>query len=168
MADLRAKLARPWWGYVIFTVPLILGLGMLSGWLSNSGYGNNWFDALTKPATMPPGWVFGAAWTVLYMLLGIAIALILQARGAPGWGIAMALFTVQMLLNYSWSPVFFGAGEAKTALFIIILMQALTIAIIFLFFRIDRRAAWLMLPYAGWLAFASHLNYQIIQLNPGA
>lgn len=163
-----AKRDRPYWQYAIVTVPLILGFGILSGRLSNSGYGNAWFDALTKPATMPPGWVFGVAWSLLYILLGLALALILKRKDAPGRSVAVSLFTVQMLLNFAWSPVFFGMGEAKAGLFIIILMLAMTIATFFLFARIDRRAGWLMLPYLAWLAFASHLNYQIIQLNPGA
>ena len=60
----------------VITVPAILAVGFLMGQLSNSGYGNAWFDALAKPAAMPPGWVFGVAWSVLYVLLGIALALV--------------------------------------------------------------------------------------------
>ena len=167
MSDLAAR-RQSFWTYAVFTVPLILGVGFLMGQLSNSGYGTDWFDALRKPAAMPPGWAFGAAWSTLYILLGVSIALVLKERRAPGWTAAVGLFAAQMLLNFSWSPVFFGAGEAKPALFIIVLMLAFTIVTIFLFYRIDKRAAWLLLPYAAWLAFASHLNYQIIQLNPGA
>jgi len=158
---------RSFWRYAIFTVPLILGIGLLMGQLSNSGYGNDWFDALRKPDIMPPGWAFGGAWTTLYILLGLAIALVLSKRGEPGWKVAVALFVIQMLLNFSWSPLFFGAQQPKPAFFIIILMLVLSIAATFLFSRIARPAAWLMLPYLGWLSFASILNYRIIQLNPG-
>jgi benzodiazapine receptor len=157
----------PLWRYLIVTVPLILGIGFLMGQLSNSGYGNDWFDALRKPAIMPPGWAFGAAWSLLYILLGVAIALVLQRRQMPGWSLAVGLFTAQMLLNFSWSPVFFGLHQPEPALFIIILMLTLSIATTFLFRRISPLAAWLMVPYLGWLSFASLLNYRIIQLNPG-
>jgi tryptophan-rich sensory protein len=159
---------RSFLSYAIVTVPAILGLGMLSGWLSNSGYGNDWFDALRKPEFMPPGWTFGAAWTTLYILLGLALALILQARGGPGRKIALWLFGAQMLLNFAWSPVFFGMHAIAPALFIIVLMLSLSIAATFIFARIRQPAAWLMMPYLAWLAFASLLNYRILELNPGA
>ena len=129
--------------------------------------GNEWFDTLRKPDIMPPGWAFGTAWTTLYILLGLAIALVLTRRGAPGWRLAVALFVIQMLLNFSWSPAFFGAQQPEPALFILILMLVLSIAATFLFSRIARAAALLMLPYLAWLAFASILNYRIIELNPG-
>jgi tryptophan-rich sensory protein len=159
---------RSFLSYAIVTVPVILGLGMLSGWLSNSGYGNDWFDSLRKPEFMPPGWTFGVAWTALYILLGLALALILQARDAPGRKIALGLFAAQMLLNYAWSPVFFGMHLIAPALFIIVLMLSLSIAATFIFARIRHPAAWLMMPYLAWLAFASLLNYRIMELNPGA
>ncbi|HWH17066.1 MAG TPA: TspO/MBR family protein [Allosphingosinicella sp.] len=158
----------PFWRYAAISVPLILGTGFLIGRLSNSGYGNDWFDALAKPATMPPGWAFGAAWSMLYIALGLSLALVLAAPRQRGRRFALGLFAAQMLLNFSWSPVFFGMNEARPALLIIVTMLALSIAIVFLFRRIDRRANWLMLPYLAWLAFASHLNFEIIQLNPGA
>jgi tryptophan-rich sensory protein len=112
--------------------------------------------------------VFGAAWTALYIFLGLALALILQARGARGRNIALGLFAAQMLLNYSWSPVFFGMHLIAPALFIIVLMLSLSIAATFIFVRIRQPAAWLMMPYLAWLAFASMLNYRILELNPGA
>src|SRR3954466_5276055 len=90
----RAQLRMSFLRYALFTVPAIVLLGAVSGRISGSGYGNAWFDALTKPAIMPPGWVFGLVWTILYVLLGLALALILHARGARGRGPALALFVV--------------------------------------------------------------------------
>lgn len=158
----------PTWRYAVLTVPLILGLGFLSGELANAGYGNPWFDALQKPGIMPPGWAFPLAWSLLYILLGLALALVLRRRGAPGRAIALTLFAAQMLLNFAWTPVFFGLHRPEAALFLIVLMLALTIPAAFLFGRISRAAGWMMLAYLGWLAFASLLNYRIIELNPGA
>jgi benzodiazapine receptor len=68
-----------------------------------------------KARFMPPGWVFGAAWTILYILLGLALALILHARGARGAASALALFVLQLLLNYAWSPIFFAYHEVGAA-----------------------------------------------------
>jgi benzodiazapine receptor len=158
---------RPFWRHAIVTVPLILLAGIASGRLSNSGYGNPWFDALAKPEIMPPGWAFGAAWTTLYILLGVAFAFILRAKGTPGRNLAIVLFVAQLLVNFAWSPVFFGMYRARLALFLIVLMLALSIAVAFLFARIDRRAGWAFIPYLAWLGFASYLNYRIVELNPG-
>jgi benzodiazapine receptor len=159
---------RSFWRYAILTVPVILGLGMLSGWISNSGYGNAWFDELAKPAAMPPGWTFGAAWTTLYILLGLSLALVLQAPPSAVRRTAPILFGAQLVLNFLWSPAFFGLHQARIALAIIIVMLAATIATTFLFARINKTAAWLLVPYMAWLSFASILNYEIIRLNPNA
>jgi tryptophan-rich sensory protein len=152
--------------YALVAVPFILLLGTLSGRLANSGYGNPWFDALVKPDMMPPGWMFGAAWTILYILIGFALAITLHARGARGRGTALAFFAAQMVLNYSWSPVFFAMHETGLALGIILVMLILAAITAWLFYRIRQSAGVLMLPYLAWLCFAALLNYQILQLNP--
>jgi tryptophan-rich sensory protein len=154
--------------YALFTVPAILLLGTLSGRASGSGYGNAWFDALTKPGFMPPGWAFPVAWTILYILLGLSLAMILNARGARGRGLAVALFLVQLALNYSWSPIFFAQHRVSLALLIIALIIVLTGTTAWLFFRIRKGAAWLLLPYLAWLCFAATLNYEVGRLNPDA
>ena len=163
-SQLRMSLLR----YALVTVPFILLLGTLSGRASNSGYGNPWFDALVKPGLMPPGWMFGVAWTILYVLLGLALAIVLHARGSRGRGPALGLFATQMLLNYSWSPIFFAMHETRLAFGIILAMLVLAAITAWLFARIRKSAALLMLPYLAWLCFAALLNYQIVQLNPDA
>lgn len=149
----------------VVTVPVILGLGMLSGWLSNSGYGNDWFDALRKPAAMPPGATFGIAWTILYVLLGIALAMVLAAPKGEARTWALVLFAGQMALNYAWSPVFFGLHHPKTALAIILVMLALSVAAASVMVKFSRTSALLMVPYLGWLCFATYLNFMIVRLN---
>lgn len=164
----RSQLRMSFLRYALFTVPAILLLGTVSGRISGSGYGNAWFDALQKPAIMPPGWVFGAAWTLLYILLGLSLALILHARGARGRGVALALFAAQLLLNYAWSPIFFAYHEVGIAFWTILAMILLSAVAAFLFWRIRRSAGLLMLPYLAWLCFAAILTWQIGALNPGA
>jgi len=168
MIDKTHSPERPLWRSAVVTVPAILALGILSGRASGSGYGNPWFDRLVKPEFMPPGWMFGAAWTTLYILLGLALALILRARGGRGRSMALALFGAQMLLNLAWSPLFFAMHQILPALLTIIAMLGLSIAAAFLFARISKPAAWLMIPYLAWLSFASLLTWRILQLNPGA
>jgi len=162
--QLRWSFAR----WALFSVPLIVLLGVASGRVSNSGYGNPWFDALVKPDIMPPGWAFGAAWTLLYVLMGLALAMVLNARRAPGRGIAIVLFVLQFLVNLSWSPIFFAAHQVGTAFWVILVMLALAIATTAAFWRIRLAAGVLMLPYLAWLCFAATLNYQFDVLNPGA
>lgn len=152
----------------LVTVPLILFLGILSGALAGSGFANSWFAALAKPAAMPPGWVFPVAWTILYILIGFALAMIVWARGASGRGIAIGLFALQFALNLAWSPTFFAAHKMGAAFAIILLMIVATIATTLAFARIRSRAALLMLPYLAWLCFAAWLNHSIEVLNPGA
>ncbi|MDT7534841.1 tryptophan-rich sensory protein [Sphingobium sp. SA2] len=152
----------------LLTVPAIVLLGFLSGRLANSGYGNRWFDALEKPALMPPGWLFGVAWTILYILMGLALAIVLHARGAKGRGPAIVLFLVQLVMNLAWSPLFFRAHQVGSALMLILALIVVVAITIWLFGRIRRVAGLLLLPYLAWLAFASFLNYEIGRLNPDA
>jgi tryptophan-rich sensory protein len=164
----RSQLRMSFLRYALFTVPLVLLLGTISGRLAGSGYGNAWFDALRKPAMMPPGWVFGAAWTILYILLGLALALILHARGARGRGPALVLFVLQLLLNYAWPPLFFAYHEVGAAFWTSVAILLFSAATAILFWRIRRGAALLMLPYLAWLGFAAALVGQIGLLNPEA
>jgi translocator protein len=164
----KSQLRMSFLRYALFTVPAILLLGSVSGRISGSGYGNAWFDALEKPAIMPPGWTFGVAWTILYVLLGLALALILHARGARGRGPAVALFVAQLLLNFAWSPIFFAYHEVAAAFWTIVAMILLSAVTAALFWRIRRSAALLMLPYLAWLCFAASLTWQIGAINPRA
>ncbi|HEY1606378.1 MAG TPA: TspO/MBR family protein [Allosphingosinicella sp.] len=164
----RAQLRMSYLRWALVTVPLILLLGTLSGVAAGSAMGNPWFAALRKPAFMPPGWAFPVAWTILYIMLGLALALILHARGARGRPLAIGLFVVQLVLNYGWSPLFFGAHKVSLAFAAILAMLAIAAAAAFLFFRIRRAAGLLMLPYLAWLLFAGALNHGIERLNPDA
>lgn len=170
MSELASKgqLRMSFLRWALFTVPAILFLGLFMSRVSNSGFGNPWFDALSKPDWFPPGWLFGAVWTTLYILIGLAIAHILHARGAQGRKTAITLFVAQLALNLSWTPVFFLAHQVSAALWLIMLILVLAIATTFSFSRIRKAAAWLMVPYLAWLAFATVLAWQMDQLNPDA
>jgi tryptophan-rich sensory protein len=154
--------------YALVTVPAVVLLGSLSGRLAGSGYGNPWFDALAKPAFMPPGWLFGVAWTILYILLGFVLAMILHARGARGRSLVLGLFLGQLALNYLWSPLFFAMHETTWALIVIVAMIGLSAVVAALLWWIRKSASLLMLPYLAWLCFAAALTFEIIRLNPDA
>ena len=149
---------RGWFGLVVFLV-LVAAAALLGG-LSTP---DAWFSALQKPSFNPPGWVFGPAWTLLYILMAIAAWRVYRV---DGFGLAIGLWLVQLVVNAAWSPLFFGMHRADLALLNIIVLDILVIATIAVFLRKDRIAAWLMLPYLGWIAFATTLNAAIWQLNP--
>jgi len=154
--------------YALVTVPLLVFLGSVSGQLANSGYGNPWFDALVKPAFMPPGWAFGVVWTILYICLGLVLAMILHAQSARGRRLVLVLFLVQMALNYFWSPLFFAMHQPVPALVVILAMIGLSAATAVLLWPIRKAASLLLVPYLAWLCFAAALNYEIVRLNPNA
>lgn len=164
----KSQLRMSFLRYALFTVPGVLLLGTLSGQLSGAGEGNLWFDALHKPAIMPPGWAFGAAWTVLYILLGLSLAMVLHARGARDRPKALTLFALQLVLNFAWSPAFFAYHQVGIALSLIAAMIVVSLGMVFVIWRIRIAAALLLYPYLGWLMFAAALTYQIMALNPGA
>ena len=159
---------RRWTGIALITVPAIVLLGSASGWLSNSGYGNGWFAGLTKPSVMPPGWAFGVVWPVLYVLLGLALAMVLALPPSPRRKLALTLFFAQLALNFAWSPIFFAGHDIALAKIVIFLMAVLAAAAAGQFMRLRRPAGLIMLPYLAWLVFAGTLNATIENLNPGA
>lgn len=154
--------------WILFVVPVIVLLGFVSGQIAGSGEENRWFNALTKPEAQPPGWLFGVAWTILYTMMGAAFAMILHARGAPLRGLAIVLFLVQYALNLFWSPLFFGMHQVSAAFWLLVIILIAALATTFVFGRIRKAAAWLMVPYLAWLCFAGILNKQIDWLNPNA
>lgn len=164
----KTQLRLSYLRWALFTVPVILFLGFLSGKVANSGYQNRWFASLVKPDFMPPAWVFPVAWGLLYAALGLALAIIIHARGARGRGLAVGLFLVQLAANYLWSPLFFRAHMVNEAFLLLLAIFALSLLVTGLFARIRRGAALLMLPYLGWLLFAAMLTQAIDQLNPHA
>ncbi len=164
----KGQLRMSFLRWAIVTVPLIVLLGFLAGRAVPVGSESAWYTALVKPALTPPGWVFPVAWSTLYVLLGLALAMILNARGALGRGRAIALFAAQFVLNLAWTPLFFGAHRIGASVLVIVAMLLLSIAATFLFARIRRGAAWLMVPYMVWISFAGMLTYGIGRLNPEA
>ena len=162
--QLRASFLR--WALLI--VPAVSLLGFLSGRLSQSGPGNAWFDSLAKPALFPPPATFGIVWTALYILMGVALTLVVTARGAPGRGAAITAFVVQFALNLAWSPTFFAAHRIEGALYLLLAMDLAVAVTVALFWRVRRGAALLLLPYLAWVLFATVLNWEFLKANPDA
>lgn len=163
-AQLRASLIR----WALFLVPAILLLGFLSGMLAGSTAQNPWFAQLDKPAIYPPPVTFGIVWPILYVLMGLAFAGVCSAWGSRLRLWAILAFVVQFTLNLAWSPIFFAWHRIEVALGVIVALDIALVLTVWLFFRVRRWAGLLLLPYLAWVLFATALNAQIWQLNPGA
>lgn len=162
--QLRAAFLR----WALFLVPGVVLLGFLSGAVGGSGPGNPWFDGLVKPGLYPPPATFGIVWTALYVLMGLALALVASAAGARGRGLAVAAFVVQLALNLAWSPLFFGAHQISGALYLLVALDLAVLVTIAAVYRVRPRAALLLVPYLAWVLFATVLNWQFLILNPDA
>jgi tryptophan-rich sensory protein len=162
--QLRTEFVR--WALVL--VPGIVLLGLLSSKLAVSGPANPWYAALNHPSIEPPVVAFAIVWPVLYVLMGLAGALIAAARGARGRGLAMGVFAFQLVLNLAWSPLFFGFHQITPALTLMLVLDVMVLATILLFWRLRPSAAWLMLPYLAWIFFATYLNWEFRTANPDA
>jgi tryptophan-rich sensory protein len=144
--------------YLVFII-LLVGIGVLIGYINLPG---EWYQTLAKPSFTPPNWLFGPAWTILYILIGIAGARTwIGSRGSAG----MRLWGLQMLLNFAWSPTFFGLQRPLPGLFIIVALLIVILCYIAERWRRDRVAALLFVPYAAWVGFATALNASIVYLN---
>ena len=143
---------------ILFLV-LVVGGGLAIGYLTAPGA---WWARLAKPSFTPPGWVFGPAWTALYVLIAVG-GWRAWRRDRAGW--PMKLWWTQLVLNFLWSPIFFSARQIGLALAVILLLLAAILAFVVASWRQDRAAAWLFAPYAAWVAFASALNASIFALN---
>ena len=127
---------------------------------------SNWYDQLQKPGITPPDWVFGPAWTILYLLMSISVFLIWnKGLAQPKVKLAISLFLVQLALNAAWTPIFFGFHLILPALIDIILLFIAIIATVFVFRVISLPASLLLVPYLIWVGYAAILNGSIYYMN---
>lgn len=152
-------------------LPLVLSVGVCFlaagiGSVFTTSAIDTWYSTLNKPFFNPPNWVFGPAWTLLYLLMGISLYLAwISKTGKEKKRQAITLFIIQLSLNALWSILFFGL-KSPSAAFIGIVVLWLTIFLtIKNFLRISKVAGWLLIPYIAWVSFASLLNLSIIILN---
>ncbi|MEM6477227.1 MAG: TspO/MBR family protein [Pseudomonadota bacterium] len=158
--QLRASFLR--WSLVL--VPLIVLLGFLAGGLGSPD--TVWFASLEKPSIFPPPATFGIVWSILYVMIGFALALVVSAWGASGRGAAIVLFALHFIGNLAWTFVFFGMQNIVAGLGVLAYTAVSLFVVIILFARVRKLAALLMLPYFAWACFATVLNYQFMVLNP--
>lgn len=126
-----------------------------------------WYQGLVKPALSPPDWVFGPVWTVLYGLMALAVWLVWTSEDSVTRRRAIVWFCAQLAANLMWSFVFFGAQRPELGVMDIMVLWALIVATMVFFFKVNRTAGWLMVPYLAWVTFAGYLNWAIWVMNRG-
>ena len=148
---------------IILCVIICTSLGFLSG-LSTADSITNWFQFVKKPSWNPPNWLFAPVWTLLYILMGISVALIWHSN-SNNKKKAIGLFIIQFTLNLCWSIIFFNQHMPGLAFVEIIVMLIFIILTTVSFYKINKTAAYLLLPYICWVSFATVLNGTIWFLN---
>ncbi len=142
-------------------LPLIVG--GLSGYFTASNIAT-WYVTLTKPFFNPPNYLFGPVWTVLYLMMGISLGMIINAKHSNK-NKSLIIFSIQLVLNFFWSVIFFSLQSPGWAAIEIIAMWLSIIYMIRNFYKINKWAGWLQIPYLLWVTFASVLNISIYVLN---
>ena len=149
--------------FISILVPFLVGA--VAGLFTSSGV-NGWYAVANKPWFNPPNWIFAPVWTLLYIMMGIAFFLVWKASADKNVKqTAMIMFSIQLILNFFWSFIFFKLQQPGWAFAEIILMWVMILLTILWFGKISAMAAWLLVPYICWVSFATVLNYSIWKLN---
>ncbi len=147
---------------LIISLILSLGTGFLSSLLTRTS--REVYANLIKPDLAPPAIVFPIVWTILFILMGIS-AYIVYESNSPYKEYSLKLYIVQLIVNFFWSIIFFNLNQFTFAFIWILVLIVLVSFMIFNFYKINKCAAYLQIPYLLWLIFAAYLNYNIILLN---
>lgn len=149
---------------LVLLVGLCLGVGGLGGAVTAESV-TTWYATLNKPSFNPPNWIFGPVWTALYILMGVAAWRVWRSADRDTARGPLAVFALQLAVNLGWSVAFFGLRNPGLAVVVILALDLLVLATALMFRRIDRLAAWLLVPYLAWISFATVLNVTIWRIN---
>jgi len=151
-------------GAIFVSVLIALGVGGLSAFLSMNNMKD--YEGFTKPVFSPPGWVFPIVWTILYILMAIAAYRVWE-QGKQDQDVkkALVLYVLQLFLNFLWPIIFFRFRLYGLAFVELLVLLIFILLATFEFFRIDKVAGYLMIPYIVWVSFAGILNFAIWFLN---
>lgn len=152
------------WKPYLFWILLAEGVGALSGWLTREGV--DFYNAMIEqPPLSPPSAVFPVVWGILFALMGIGAARVYRAPASNARSMALLIFLIQLAVNFFWSLIFFNLRRFALAFVWLLGLWALILWMIFAFFKVDKLAAWLQIPYLLWVTFAAYLNFGVWMLN---
>jgi translocator protein len=148
---------------LIISILIPLALGGIAGYATSQNI-PTWYVTLNKPFFTPPNYLFGPIWTSLFIMMGIACYLIWKSQH-ENKSKALTIYVIQLTLNFSWSFVFFQFHQLALAFAVIICMWLSILTTILFFRKINKVAAWLLIPYILWVSYASALNFAVWQMN---
>lgn len=149
----------------IISIAITLGIGALGSWATAQSV-KTWYLTINKPSFNPPNWLFAPVWTTIFILVGIAAYLVwIKKDKITHFPRTFAIYAIQLILNLAWSFIFFYLHEIGFALAEIILLLVVIIINAITFYKIDKWAGLLFIPYILWVSFASFLTYNIFILN---
>ncbi len=149
---------------LILSIGLCLGAGILGSFFTVSSL-PTWYQSLNKPFFSPPNWIFGPVWTILYIMMGVSLYLVTSEKKKMIRQKAIQIFAVQLILNISWSIIFFGLRNPVLAFVNILFLWIAIFLTIKSFNKINKLAGNLLIPYLLWVSFATILNLSIVILN---
>ena len=159
-----ANATRTGWLGLVGWLALCLAAGALGAVASMDAA--NFYGQLARPAWAPPASIFGPVWTVLYVLMAVAAWLVWRIGGFAHARVALVLFLVQLAVNSLWSWLFFAWHRGGSAFLDIVVLAGLIVATCIAFWRHRPLAGVLLLPYLGWVLFATALNFAVWRANP--
>jgi tryptophan-rich sensory protein len=164
----RGRNSRPNWLILGAFVAAALAAGAVGALFSPgvSAAAGQWYGMLAKPEWAPPNSWFGPVWTALYVSMGMSAWLIWRERYHRGRSAALAAYAIQLLLNATWAPLFFGLKNIGAGLFVIVALWLAIVWTIREFAVVKGAAAWMLAPYLIWVSFASALNLAFWRMNP--
>ena len=146
----------------IISLLIPLGIGLISGLLSINGIKD--FSLLNKPPLSPPGFLFPIVWTILYIFMGISSYLVYSEQDYQS-SCCIKIYALNLFVNFMWSLIFFGLKLRLFAFIWILVLDLVIIYMIICFYRVNKKAAYLQIPYLIWCLFATYLNLAIYLLN---
>ncbi len=150
---------------LLINIAIPISFGAIGAFFTASSV-STWYPTLVKPSFTPSGELFGPVWTALYILIGIAAYRIWQRRSAiRQFPRTIAIYLIQLILNTLWSFIFFYAHQLGVAVFEVLFLLFVVIVNAVVFYRIDKTAGLLFIPYIVWVSFAAILTYNIYLLN---
>ncbi|MBR4868827.1 MAG: tryptophan-rich sensory protein [Clostridia bacterium] len=151
------------WKTLIICLAIPLGVGGLSALLTSKGMTS--FEQVNQPPLSPPGWLFPVVWTLLYLFMGIASYLVIESGYPARSKTAFTVYGVQLVFNFVWSIIFFTLQAYWVAFIWLIALWLLILLNIVLFYRLNKKAGYLLIPYLLWVTFAGYLNAAVAVLN---
>lgn len=152
------------WKKLLLCMAIPLAVGGVSALVTRGAMED--FATVKQPPLSPPGWLFPVAWTILYLLMGLASYLVMTACGNPRWKKeALSVYWVQLAVNFFWSILFFNVKAYLLAFVWLVLLWVLILLTLIRFARVRPAAGWLLVPYLLWVTFAGYLNMGVYLLN---